>query len=136
VPSSVPRATDALEQFLRDTMPAGVHVQYERPLTLPASYERAYVVTESDYVRQRASAFTTERYTLRVLFEVYGAGDDPKAVRDRCWELIDLFDAALGEDLDGETEDAGVERVDTDSGPTDEGWVFQAVVSLPATERF
>lgn len=74
-----------------------------------------------------------ETYTLPVLIEVHGTGEEQQPVERRAWELFDAFEEGVRDDpeLGGSVFRAEITRVDEgEGGPTDQGWLVQLLARV------
>jgi hypothetical protein len=140
--STIPAAKSALKVLL-DARPglAGVTIGWDKKAELMQVIERVYLydTIEHDFtwVVLTPRHKVDEKYTLQVVVDVFGSGDDPTPTETRMWELVgEILQAVIGDlSITGTVRQSKPDGVPHDLNPTDDGWIAHATVRIACEAR-
>jgi hypothetical protein len=139
--SSVPEVQGELLDILQAQQGIGeafedVLVRFGAPLSLPRERERVYVIDATGYRRGGGEQFRIESFGLRLIVEVYRAGDDPQGAVDRKWELIEAVDQALmDKNFHGYETEGGTLTEEPQLVAYDKGYLAYSLVTITNEDR-
>ena len=111
-------------------------VRFGPPLKLPRERERVYVIDATGYRRGGGEQYRLESFGLRVVVEVYRAGDDPTGAVARKWALIEAIDATLmTNNFHGYESDGGTFSEEPQLVAYDKGYLAYSMLTITNEDR-
>jgi hypothetical protein len=140
---TIPIAKAALKALLEARAGlAGVTIGWDRSAETMNGNDRVYLFDTIEHEREwvvLGQRRIDEEYTLQVVVDTFGSGNDPTATETRLWELVAEVEQCVITDFvvvagtnhwiskpDGTT---------TNLVPTDEGWIANATVRIACEAR-
>lgn len=139
---TIPAAKAALKVLLEARAGlAGVTIGWDRAAALMPGSDRVYLFDTIEHNREWVVLSPRHRidedYTLQIVVDTFGSGDDPTAAEARLWDLVAEVELAVVENLDltGTVRQSKPDGTSSSLVPTDEGWIASATVRIICEAR-